>query len=168
MSILIILSKKVIELKSFNYFGVIVSLLFFFISILNVEINNSQNRQNYFFKKGVHYYQVRINEPPEVKNKSVKILVDCFSRNDLKVSGKVLIYVKKDERALNLSYGDVLLINTEFNKTKSNGNPFEFNYSNYLNLFDIHHQGFLNSGEWLKIGDSQINCLNLLIKLVDT
>jgi len=163
--IVIISANKIIGLKTLNYFGVIVSFFFFFISILNVEINNGQNRQNYFFKKGIHYYQVRVNEPPEIKNKSVKILVDCFSRNDSVVSGKVLIYVKKDERALNLSYGDVLLINTEFNKTKSNGNPFEFNYPNYLNLFDIHHQGFLNSGEWLKIGNSQNKLFSLTYQI---
>jgi len=143
------------------YLATLISVLFFFISVLSVEFNNSLNKTDYFYKKGAQYYQVRINEPPEVKSKSVKIIVDVISRNDTIVSGKALVYVKKDEHSIGLEYGDVLLVKSEFTETRSNGNPFEFNYPNYLKLFDIHHQGFLDSGKWLTISNSQ----NILFKI---
>ena len=135
--------------------GVLISFLFFFISIFSVEVNNSVSKSNYFHKTGTHYFQVRINEPPELKENSVKVIIDFISRNDTLVSGKALAYIKKDERSKELKYGDVLLIKSQFSETTSNGNPFEFNYPNYLNLFDIHHQGFLDSGSWLKIEGSK-------------
>jgi len=122
---------------------------------LSVEYNNSLNKANYFYKKGVQYYQVRINEPPEEKSKSVKIIVDIISRNDTVVSGKALAYVKKDVNSIQLRYGDILLVKSEFKETRSNGNPFEFNYPSYLKLFDIHHQGFIDSGKWLAISRSE-------------
>jgi competence protein ComEC len=153
--IVLILSKKLTTWKLNTYFGIAVSLLFFFISVLSVETSNSLNIENYFFQKGYQNYQVRINEPPEIKLKSVKIMIDFISRNDSLVSGKSMVYLEKDERSEALIYGDVLVINSEFNETRTNGNPFEFNYRKYLKLFDIHHQGYLNSGKWLKIDNSQ-------------
>jgi competence protein ComEC len=153
--------NKLLVFRSKMCFGVLVSLLFFFVSILSVEASNSLNRDNYFFQKGVHYYQVRINEPPEIKNKTVKVLIDFISRNDSVVCGKSMAYIERNERSESLGYGDILLINSKFNETRTNGNPFEFNYSNYLKLFDIHHQSYLNSSKWLKIGNSQ----NILFRI---
>jgi len=137
------------------YFGGLISVMFFFISVLSVQSgNNSLNTSNYFYKKGVQEYQIRINEPPELKKKSVKIVVDFIARNDTAVSGKALIYVKKDENSIGLAYGDVVLIRSKLTETRSNGNPFEFNYPDYLKLFGIYHQGFVDSGKWLKINSS--------------
>jgi len=147
--------KRLASVRLKFYLATLISVLFFFISVLSVEFNNSLNKTNYFYKKGAQYYQVRINEPPEVKSKSVKIIVDVISRNDTIVSGKALMYVKKDEHSIGLKYGDVLLMKSEFTESRSNGNPFEFNYPNYLKLFDIYHQGFLDSGKWLTISNSQ-------------
>ncbi len=163
----IILLILLLSLVAFNFFnrkaniwispfvGVLILILFFFISVLNVESNNSLNKRDYFFKTGVHYYQARINEPPEIKKKTIKLIVDFISRNDTTVSGKALVYVKKDEASVKLNYGDVLLIRSKFIETHSSGNPFEFNYPNYLKLFDIHHQGFIDSDQWLKVSNTQ-------------
>jgi len=148
-------SKKITDGKLKPYFGMLTFFLFFFISILSVTSNNSLNKADYFYFKGYHNYQIRINEPPEIKTNSVKILVDFISRNDSLASGKSMLYVERDERSEALKYGDILLINSKFNNTRTNGNPFEFNYSKYLKLFDIHHQSYLNSERWLKIDNSQ-------------
>jgi len=147
--------KRGASIRLEYYLVGLISILFFFISVLSVEYNNSLNKANYFYKKGVQYYQVRINEPPEEKSKSVKIIVDIISRNDTVVSGKALAYVKKDVNSIQLRYGDILLVKSEFKETRSNGNPFEFNYPSYLKLFDIHHQGFIDSGKWLAISRSE-------------
>lgn len=155
LSVLIVFNftTKFISSRVDVVLGVLISVLFFWVGVLNVEYNNSLNRDDYFYKENSNYYQVRVNEPPEIKMRSVKLVVDFISRNDTIVSGKALIYVKKDEKSVELDYGDVLLIKGKFDKTKSNGNPFEFNYSKYLKLFDIHHQAYLNSGSWLKINN---------------
>jgi len=174
--VLILNTPKLLKVRRFkNYFGIVISFVFFCIGVLNVAIRNSELRNDYFYAKGSYTYQVRINEPPVIKANSVKILVDVMSRSGVKTIGKSLIYIEKEEYSIGLNYGDVLLIHTQFKETTSNGNPFEFDYPNYLKLFNIHHQGYLSSTNWVKIQNSQNSLFkvtyqisNYLKKVIDT
>ncbi len=52
-----------------------------------------------------------------------------------------------------LEYGDVLLVEGNFNSIKTNGNPEEFNYKDYLFKNHIYHQVYLKQQQWFKIGN---------------
>lgn len=142
------------QLKIDLFFGLITSLTLIFIGAYSVTTKNSSSQDNYFRKNNYHYYQIRVNEPIQLKDNSVKVKVDVLSRNDTLTIGKSLVYLEKTTKAKQLKYGDILLVNTRFNEIKSNGNPLEFDYSNYLKMFDIHHQCYINNDNWQKIGNS--------------
>lgn len=152
--LLLILNVPVFSrLKSIAlWFGFIATSLFFIVGAFLTESANSLNSEKYFFKKGEQFYQVRINEPIKPKVKSVQLKVDVFARNDTASIGSSIVYLEKTNEAQNLKYGDVLLIQTKFNTIQSNGNPLEFNYGEYLNMFDIHHQTFIKNNKWQLIG----------------
>jgi len=154
ISVMIILNFPILsKLKSITiWFGFLTTALFFIIGGFLTESANSLNSEKYFFKTGEQFYQIRINEPIKLKTKSVQLKVDVFARNDTTTIGTSIVYLEKTEKAQNLKYGDVLLVKTKFNTIQSNGNPLEFNYSDYLNMFDIHHQTFINKNQWQLIG----------------
>lgn len=133
--------------------GVIISVLFFVFGGLNVESTSDFKKDLYFFKSGQYNYQLYINQPVVEKEKSVKLYVDVISRDGIKSIGKTLVYLEKNKTSLALSYGDVLLINSKFNPIKTNGNPEEFNYKDYLFKNHIYHQTYLKQNQWLKIGN---------------
>ena len=66
---------------------------------------NSKNSsiQNHYFQnnnKNYNYYQIRINEPIQVKEKSVMLKVDVLSRNDTMTIGKSLVYLEKTSKGV--------------------------------------------------------------------
>ncbi len=140
--------------------GVIISVLFFIIGGLNVEYTLDFKNDNYFFKSGQHNYQLYINQPVIEKEKSVKLYADVISRGRSKTLGKTLVYLEKNKASLALKYGDILLINSSFNSIKTNGNPEEFNYKDYLYKNHIYHQTYLKHNQWVRIG----NKANLIFK----
>jgi competence protein ComEC len=140
--------------------GVLINLLFFLFGGFSVTSTNSLKNDNYFFEQGKHTYQLYVNEPVIEKDKSVKVFVDVISRNKCKTIGKSLVYIEKSPQALNLKYGDIILINGSFKPIKTNGNPEEFNYRDYLQKKQIYHQAYLKNNQWKKIE----NKANLIFK----
>lgn len=147
-SFILIIPKLSKEKKINRIFNLLIPILFFFIGAYSVTTKDSSRQINYFQNNLENIYQIRINEPIEIKDKSVKLKVNIISRNDTTTIGKSLVYLEKTKEAEQLKYGDILLIQTKFNPISSNGNPLEFDYGRYLKMFDIHHQSYVNSGKW--------------------
>jgi len=133
--------------------GFLISLLFFILGGFTTSSINGLKSSNYFFEKGKHSYQLYINEPVVEKEKSVKVFVDVISKNKNKKIGKSLVYLEKSPKSLNLKYGDILLIDGIFKSIKTNGNPEEFNYGDYLQKKQIYHQTYLKGNQWKKVGN---------------
>jgi len=148
-------------MKINSLFGYILPVFVFLLSIGNYKSKNDSLNQNYFQRNNYQNYQLRINEPPTYKNKTIAFKVDVLTRNDTSVIGKSLVYIQKSKLSKQLNYGDVIICNTKFNPIIANKNPLEFNYANYLKLFNIHHQAFITSDNWKKIGEKP----NQLFKL---
>lgn len=137
--------------------NVVLWMLFFFIGFYSVFSWNHLNSNTYFthFKEdGI--YQLRVTEPVIEKDNSVQVKGDVFAVNQQKSQGKVLMYFQKSDSALALNYGDILQFKTSFNSVSSNGNPNEFDYKRYLNLFDIHHRGYVQTKDWVKVDEKPI------------
>jgi competence protein ComEC len=139
--------------------GILISFLFFFIGGFSVKSTYYKNNINYF-NDNQNVYQIYINEPPTEKDNSIKVFADVISTDKTQSIGKTLIYIEKNNLSKQLSYGDVLLIKSKFKPISSNGNPKAFNYKDYLKKSHIYHQSYINSKNWLLIGNKG----NLLYK----
>lgn len=136
-------------------FTVLTFCLFFSLGGYLSHIKKSSENENYFMNhtEGWSNYLVKIIEPPEEKERSVKCVVDVLKAGEQQVSGRSLIYLQKSDDALNLKYGDLLYFNARFNQIKSNGNPYEFDYARYLRIHDIQEQAYVQNEKWQKVGN---------------
>ena len=92
-------------------------------------------------------YLMTIDGEPEVKPRSIKMEGWALDTEG-KGHGRVMFYIEKDSSISHLGYGDKLLVRTQLNLVKPNGNPNEFNYARYLRFHHIHHQAYVNSDRW--------------------
>lgn len=148
------------KLNKFSFINLVSSAsIFLFFLLLGSwlsGLNNSKLDENYFGKhlqKSENSYLFRITEVPQVKENSVKCEAKILSMNGQQVIGNSLVYVEKDTLSLQLNYGDIIEARGYFNAIKPNGNPDEFDYSRYLRIHDIHHQAYLTSDNWMKVGE---------------
>jgi competence protein ComEC len=84
---------------------------------------------------------------------SVKKLID--DQKELKVSGRLMLYLQKDSLAASVKYGDYLLIENNFQEISDPKNPGEFNYRRFLSYSNIFHQAYRASGQWQPTGRNQ-------------
>jgi competence protein ComEC len=83
----------------------------------------------------------------------VKKLID--DEGELKVSGRLMLYLQKDSLAASVKYGDYLLIENNFQEISDPKNPGEFNYRRFLSYSNIFHQAYRTSGQWQPTGRNQ-------------
>jgi competence protein ComEC len=94
-------------------------------------------------------YVIIVDEQPVERSKSFKIrtrVISCIdSSNQTHPStGKLLLYISKNELNQLPNYGDVLLIEAyRIQEVSPPKNPGEFNYKRYLAFNHIYHQAYL-------------------------
>lgn len=138
-----------------HFFGVVSSVLFFFLGILLTEIQISRLHADYFMRVETndnHNYQLQLTTVPETKTNSIKCFAEVRAVDGQKKMGKTLLYFQKDERANGLKYGDIIYANIRFNPVRANGNPKEFDYARYLRIHDVTHQAYLQNETWQRVG----------------
>ena len=132
--------------KSFKktyYFNVIGYLVFILIGIGAVSFQNIQNHP--------HFYQNSLKKENKVvfiitkKLKSNvyydKYIATISQLNDDKAIGKLLLNIQKDSlHTKPIKIGDVYFAKTSFYGLNTPLNPFQFNYSSYLEKQQIFHQ----------------------------
>ncbi|MFU8844566.1 MAG: ComEC/Rec2 family competence protein [Bacteroidales bacterium] len=95
---------------------------------------------------------IRITEPVEIKERSIKViarpLLVCDSVTWKKVTGKVMLYFEKDSLAAGLEYGDCMLIQTTLQPIQPPLNPAEFDYRRHLSFKGIYCQAFVKKENW--------------------
>ncbi len=135
--------------------GIASSLFCFSLGISLVEV-----KQLYFQNSwaGYHYrphdpVQLRLLEPLTEKEKSFKataafekIIHDGKART---VTGKLILYFKKDSTAPPLNYGSIIVTNRIIPEIKNTGNPGGFDYKRYALFNGITHQVFLQKGDYV-------------------
>jgi competence protein ComEC len=93
-----------------------------------------------------------IREPPEEKAKSVQCYMNVEEAREgeklVHCKDKVLIYFQKDSSAKTLKAGDVIIFKSIFNKIKSSGNPYEFDYKRYMAFQGIRLSGYVDARSW--------------------
>ncbi|MGD1848915.1 MAG: ComEC/Rec2 family competence protein [Salibacteraceae bacterium] len=94
-----------------------------------------------------------VMEPPMEKRRSIKVVLSVREQSDSlgnrsTVSGKALLYLAKEERSLQLRYGDQLLLRPRFQEIAPPANPAQFNYRRFLSFEQIHQQSFVPANDW--------------------
>ena len=143
--------------------GVIISLVLFFSGMQLVNIK----QQNIFNVKDSEYtFIATIIEQPEEKEKSIKAVlkIDCIkdSVSWIKNSSQILCYFQKDSSTLRLNLGDQILVQSYLNEIKHSGNPYSFNYKNYLSFKDIYNQCYVKTDHFKIIAHDKGSIIRIL------
>jgi len=123
-------------------FGLATYFLILSISTLSSYIHQDINHKN-------HYTNFDIKETNSIKGLVVetlkpnefytKFLVEIYSFNHQKSSGKVLVYFSK-KNPDSLQIGDLISFQSEIKPIQKNYNPDTFDYSNYMANQNVFHQ----------------------------
>ncbi|MFD0794219.1 ComEC/Rec2 family competence protein [Mucilaginibacter litoreus] len=142
--------------------GLLIVPLLFLLGWLVTLLHYEKRNDNYFTKQRSNYLVVNISSEPVVKNNMVRFNAEVVGsvnqKNVTKTSGNLLITIK-DERALNLFYGQQLLIPSKYTEVEPPYNPGEFNYKAYLANKNIFYQSFLYPGQYKAIDYNKGNRL---------
>jgi competence protein ComEC len=141
--------------------GIPIILFFVLFGLKLVKLNTSINYKHHFSNHINEYYLVKVAESPKHKQNTVKLIAEIIQvkqkENWIQTTGKVLLYLYKDQKSAQIKYGDVLVCNAPITATAAPKNPFEFNYKKYLAFHQIYHQAYIGSTNWLFIGTNQGN-----------
>lgn len=98
------------------------------------------------------FAMVTIDETPELKDKTVKAVVQvvglCDTASYTSTTGKAIIYFQKSNEASAIRQGNRLLIKNTFKEIKANTNPGSFDYAYYCRTKNIFQSAFLKTQEW--------------------
>lgn len=137
-------------------YGVTISLFLFGIGFQLVSWQ--LGRTEYAFPDKEAVYKVRIQEEPEIKERSMQchsVLVDEY-RQDTTLHNRqgnlFLLYFPKDSLTSSLRRGDELLISARLSLPLNNGNPDEFDYARFLKRKGIAGTAYVAAGHWKVIG----------------
>jgi competence protein ComEC len=113
------------------------------------------------------YIIARIEEPLIEKTGSYKAtaVVESFIDHDTVISceGKLLLYFSKDSNALQLQYGDRVLLHKDLQPIKNSGNPGAFNYEQYAAFQKEFHNVFLKEKDWVLLSGKKVNAFKQFI-----
>ncbi|MDZ4824790.1 MAG: ComEC/Rec2 family competence protein [Flavobacteriales bacterium] len=137
--------------------GIVLHIFFFTFGMLAVALSSpALNKNHYSLQPPPPWLEVTVDAAPVEKEKSIKIEavlnqgVDGGEKSRL--AGRVIFYVAKDSLSQHLKYGDVLMVINSLKEISAPRNPFEFDYKEYLANHFIYRQGYLKTGDWLKVG----------------
>ncbi len=146
--------------------GIIISILFLLFGFQLIWIRSDINNENHYSNTdSISHLLIQIDEPLQEKKKTYKTIAKIkavYKSNNTTMkmaSGKILLYFSK-ENLPTLEYGDELMVKNKLQKVMSFGNPYEFNYANYLQRQDIYDQAYLIRTDWIK---TEQNSPNLII-----
>mgnify|MGYP000958972988 FL=1 len=131
------------------WFGMIGYTIMICIGILNVSIHNPLNNSTHYSNlinqknDSTKLITLKIREVLKSSIYDDKYIVDLIKINDLQVSGKSILNIKKDSLNNTLKVDDVYIIKTSLRDVNPPLNPGQFNYKNYLEKQYIYHQLFV-------------------------
>ena len=132
-----------------NIWGIFVFFIFFLSGMQLVKIK----QQNVFnFENKQYTFIATINEQPEEKEKTVKTIIKIDFIKDstswLKNGSQILCYFQKDSSTLMLNLGDQIVAHSYLNEIKHSGNPYSFNYKDYLSFKEIYSQCYVKTDQF--------------------
>ena len=141
-------------------------LIFFFIGVSSVYINDSRNYDSFY-----EYYlqdnstvilQVdKILKPGKYYQKYQARIIKVAHQ---KTTGTILLNIQKDSTSLPLNVDDQLLLKPTLKELIPPLNPHQFNYKSYLAKQGIHHQLFVAEHQFLRLKSARTTLFGLSAK----
>lgn len=129
--------------------GLLMSFILLSAGCISAINYNELTNEHHFSRSPAQYLTVRINNEPQLKNGLIRFTASVQHNINYKkatgTNGTLLITIK-DSAAINLQYGDEVLIPAKYNAIDPPFNPAEFNYKKYLANQNIYYQAFLYPG----------------------
>lgn len=142
------------------YFGIITYLCFVSIGTLAYTIQNAKLQRTHYshfsdFKNGNKLVVFKVLERLKPDVYSDKYIVSVNTFNQQQATGKLLINISKDSLTKPLQIDDVFYTSAELKAIQKPLNPYQFNYSDYLELQQVYHQLYLKTGAFIQISNSR-------------
>ncbi len=132
-----------------SWFGFAIHIFFIF---LGITVYSLYNKKPVFHEDG-NFLAVVLEAPVEKSNSYGSVVkIESVIQNDsvLDTEEKMLVYFSKTEDAAQLHAGDYILFNQSPQHIENTGNPFEFDYKQYLAQKRIYRQVYLPKEDWSK------------------
>lgn len=167
--LLLVLAKMSTKLRGMYrhrwLYGCILVVLLFFGGYQVGHFYDARNADSFFGKnlnESENYFAVQIDDAPVKKGDWVRLKVEVKafgeSENFLQEStGKILLYVSRDENSDRIKYGDRLVFSGKVNAVDPPMNPDAFDFQKYLRYQNIYHQSFVREGNWQVVGNGYGN-----------
>ena len=143
---LFVVTSAVKEYKYRWIFGVILNLHLILIGMAIVHIRNDD------LDEDSEVWVGRLAECPTEREKTVKVVLELQS-----TQGAVMTYFEKNERSLNLRYGDVIVFHEQPKRVEPPNNPEQFDYQKYLSRKGILRQVYLKGDSWELLKERRVN-----------
>lgn len=147
-----------------NLFGSLALLLLFCLGILNSSLRLPENRSDHYLNFSAEnepenwLLSGEISENLKPTNFSRRYILNSekliWGDSRIQVEGKILLNLPADSLA-HFQPGDRLLLPFETNEFKSPGNPFQFDYRNYMHRQEVYRQIQLQPEAILKTGHNR-------------
>ncbi|MDP5027211.1 MAG: ComEC family competence protein, partial [Flavobacterium sp.] len=133
-------SKKVLLQNTF--FGITTYLLAFTLGMMSFYIHSDLNSKNHYSKKSIeetNSIRAIVTTTLKPNEKYNKYFISLSHFNDSVASGKILLYAPKTNNKT-LHSGDEIWLNNAVYPIPKAFNPYQFDYSNYLEKQNVFHQ----------------------------
>lgn len=154
--LLIALIHSKIRRKKGLIFGILALLIMVLVGALRYHFSNPKTDHKHyshyeFAKDSNHIMMLRIKERLKPNSYNNRYIADIISIDHLRLHGKLLIHIKRDSMSSILKVDDIIYALTEIKAIPKPKNPFEFDYSQYLEHKYIYHQAFLSETQYTTI-----------------
>ncbi|GHV35474.1 hypothetical protein FACS1894178_5110 [Bacteroidia bacterium] len=146
---------NVVQKRLGNLNGIIGTTIygvFFVLAWVVIVWQNSNNNKDFFHKNTYQYLVAVVDEPPDVREKSVKILLKIITgidsnRQQHNASGSLMSYFAVDSASENIRYGDKILVKN-YAKTIEKTMLGDFDYQRFLNRKGIYQTMYVAKKSW--------------------
>ncbi|WP_179022089.1 ComEC/Rec2 family competence protein [Winogradskyella forsetii] len=141
------------------YFGILACLCMVGVGIISYHLQDETLRSKHYthLNSSENYntivFQIEKRLKPDAYNAKYIAVIKSF--NDEEAIGHLLINIKKDSLSKYLNVDDIILTSSELKVIQKPLNPYQFDYSKYLELQQVYHQLYLNSNTILKLSNSK-------------
>ena len=150
-----------------NFFRTLLAfILFFFIGISAIFVNNDRNYVSYYESHLTTESSIVLKVSKVLKSSSYhdKYEVNVVQVDSLKTIGKVLLNISKDSLVKSLKVDELIYTKPAFVKINKPLNPHQFNYQFYLEKQGVHQQIYLNNSQYESLGFKRVSLIGLSAK----
>jgi competence protein ComEC len=149
---------------SFLY-GLNVMLFLVCVGYFLAQTRNDLHRKAHFshFQWQDSMLRMKLTEPVAEKTNSFQVVgrVTHVVAMDsiIPVRGRIMVWLQKDSLSATLEYGDVIMMENDYQPVRAPQNPNVFDYRRFLSRQNIFHQAYRRSGDWYFTGKREGNLL---------